>query len=176
MRKLTCITVAALMFITSAFVLISAVNWQVKEEDYSIKFSTSKAEGVIKGLAGTINFDNSDLAQSNFDVTVDVSTLNTGNGLKNRHAKGEKFLDASNYPVIRFKTSQITRSSGGFVAKGKLTIKGVSRDVSIPFTFNTVGNDGTFTGNFEINRKDYGLEYKGVGEIIKIELLIPVNK
>lgn len=176
MRELTFTAIAALMFITSAFTLVGSINWKVKEKDYSIKFSTSKAEGIIKGLSGTINFDKENLAQSNFDVTVDVNTLNTGNGLKNKHAKGEKFLNASKNPVIRFKTSQITQASGGFIAKGKLTIKEVSRDVSIPFTFNAAGNDATFKGNFEINRKDYGLEYKGVGEIIKIELLIPVNK
>lgn len=176
MKKTTFIAIAVVMFLSSAFALINSVNWKVKEKDYAIKFSTSKAEGIIKGLKGTINFDKNNLAQSNFDVTVDVNTLNTGNGLKNRHAKGDKFLNASKYPIIRLKTSQIITSSGGFIAKGKLTIKEVSRDVSIPFTFRTAGNDGTFTGNFEINRKDYGLEYKGVGEIIKIELLIPVNK
>jgi polyisoprenoid-binding protein YceI len=64
--------ITAMMFATSVFALVSAVNWHVK--GYSIKFSTSRAEGVIKGLGGTINFDEKNVAESSFNVT----TLNTG--------------------------------------------------------------------------------------------------
>ncbi|WP_316819173.1 YceI family protein [Pedobacter nyackensis] len=176
MRKISLIAITMVVFATSAFALVSALNWQIKENAYSVKFSTSRAEGVIKGLVGSIEFDEKNLSVSNFDVTVDVTSLNTGNGLKNRHAKGEKFLNASKYPIIHFKSSQITQNSTGYIAKGKLTIKDISQDVSIPFTFSKTGNEAVFSGDFVINRKDFKLDFKGIGEVIRIELLIPVSK
>lgn len=57
-----------------------------------------------------------------------------------------------------------------------LTIKGITRPVSIPFTFSKNGDEAQFAGSFELHRKDFNLERKGVGEIVKIELTIPVKK
>lgn len=176
MKTTALVAVWAGMLFAPAFTLINSVNWKVKEKDYTIEFSTSGAKGIIKGLKGTIDFDKSNPTSSSFDVTVDVNSLNTGNGLKNRHAKGESFLNAVKYPVIRFTASEIAQSSTGFIAKGKLTIKGISRDLTIPFTFDTSGNEGVFKGTFEFNRKDYELERFGIGEIITVKLSIPVNK
>lgn len=166
----------ACLLLLSAFTSTYLVGWQVKEDDYAIKFSTKGASGTLKGLKGTIDFDRADLAKSRFDVTVDVNTISTGFWLKNRHAKAEDFLDVDKYPTIHFTSTKITPSTNGFVANGKLTIKDVTRDVTIPFTFDESGNEGVFRGDFELNRKDYNLEKKRVGEIINVELVVPVNK
>lgn len=177
MRKINLIAIVIVTLITSAFTFIASFNWQVKETEYSIKFTTKKAEGTIKGLRGTINFDESNIKQSNFDITVDVNTLNTGNGLKNKHAKGEKFLVAAKHPTIRFTSSEISKSGNTYISKGKLTIKDVTKELEIPFSFESKENEAMFKGNFNISRKDYNLDYMGLSEdIIKLELVIPVIK
>ncbi|SEK19538.1 Polyisoprenoid-binding protein YceI [Parapedobacter koreensis] len=130
----------------------------------------------MKGLKGTIDFDRTDLQNSRFDVTVDVNTISTGLGLKNRHAKAEDFLDAEQYPTIRFASSKITPSNDGFIAQGTLTIKNVSKEMTIPFTFDDTGSEGVFRGNFKLNRKDYNLEKNRIGEVIDVELVVPVIK
>ncbi len=167
---------AAMLLAGSAFTAINATSWQVKEDSYSVKFDTKGASGIMKGFKGTINFDANNLPQSNFDVSVDVNTINTGNGMKNRHAKGEDFFNAEKYPYIQFTSSKMEKTATGFIATGKLKIKETVKDVSIPFTFAGAGNEGTFKGNFEINRTDFKLERRGVGETVAIELVIPVKK
>lgn len=147
-----------------------------KPADYSIKFSTKRASGTIGGLKGVIDFDEGNAAASRFDVTVDLSTLDMGLGLKTKHARQENFFHAEKYPVIRFRSSEITRRGAQYLTSGDLTIKGITRPVTIPFTFTQNGPDGQFTGSFEINRKDFNLERKGVGEQVKIDLNIPVKK
>lgn len=176
MKRIALITGFIVMLSLSAFTAVYLTSWQVKENDYSVKFSTKGASGTLSGLKGTIAFDLTDLANSRFDVTVDVNTIDTGIGLKDKHAKAENFLDADNYPTIRFASSTITPSDGGFVATGQLTIKDVSKEVTIPFTFDEQGDEGVFRGTFELNRKDYNLEKNKIGEIIQVELVVPVNR
>ncbi|MFB2119836.1 YceI family protein [Parapedobacter sp. 2B3] len=165
-----------LIVLLSAFAAAYVSNWRVKEDEYAIKFRTKGASGTLSGLQGVIDFDTADLKSSHFDVTVAVNTIKTGIWLKNRHAKAADFLDAERYPTIRFASSAITPSKNGFVADGALTIKDVSKNVSIPFTFDHTGNEGVFRGNFELDRKDYNLEKNRVGETIQIELVVPVRK
>ncbi|MCY1370476.1 Protein YceI [compost metagenome] len=109
-------------------------------------------------------------------MTVDLSTLDMGLGLKTRHAKQENFFHAEKYPLIRFRSAEIIRQGAQYLTKGDLTIKGITRPVSIPFTFSKNGDEAQFAGSFELHRKDFNLERKGVGEIVKIELTIPVKK
>jgi polyisoprenoid-binding protein YceI len=149
-------------------------HWEPK--DYAIKFSTRMAKGSIAGLKGTIDFDPNRLAASKFDVSVDLNTLDMGLGLKTKHAKAENFFHAEKYPTLYFKSDEIVRQGDQYSCSGILTIKGISKPVIIPFTFNQEGEKATFNGKFTINRKDYNLNRKGVGEIVEIELNIPVVK
>ena len=68
--------------------------------------------------------------------------------------KAKAFFDAEKYPLIHFVSYKIEKTTTGYVATGKLTIKETTKDVAIPFTFEGSSNEGTFKGNFEINRTD----------------------
>jgi polyisoprenoid-binding protein YceI len=82
MKKLIYPIAAIAIIIASAFTVIKSQNWKIGE-DYSIKFTSEDPSGVFRGLKGNVVFDENDLANSKLDVTVDVSTINTGNGMKN---------------------------------------------------------------------------------------------
>ncbi len=99
-----------------------------------------------------------------------------GIGLKTKHAREEDFFDAEKYPTIRFVSTKITRNQGSYLAEGELTIKDTTLPVQIPFTFLAEEGKGTFQGSFTLNRKDYKLEKKGVGEEVKVNIVLPVNK
>ncbi|HXB45736.1 MAG TPA: YceI family protein [Puia sp.] len=172
--------IAALLFIAaSAFTVIQSQNWKIGE-DYSIKFSGDNASGIFKGLKGTVNFDDANLASSKFDVAVDVATINTGSGMKNIHAKSDKWFDAEKYPTISFTSSSITKTSAGYEAKGRLTMHGVTKDFIIPFSFTKNGNDGGFASSFDINRLDFNMKTPepdlGAATILKVDLNVPVHK
>ncbi len=167
--------VAAMAIIAaSAFTVIKSQAWQVAD-NYSVKFDGGDPSGEFSGLKATISFDPNDLAASKFDASIDVATINTGNGMKNTHAKSEKWFDADKYPAIKFTSTAITKTDAGFEAKGTLDMHGVQKEIIIPFTF----SNNTFNGSFQINRMDYNINTEepahGASQF-KVDLSVPVTK
>src|SRR6188768_3226402 len=101
MKKLSIFSVTLLLLAAVfAFTIVSPL-WKITDK-YNVSFSSNEVGGIFKTFKGTISFDEQNLATSNFDVTVDVASINTGNGLQNKHAKSDEWLDAAKYPVIHF--------------------------------------------------------------------------
>jgi polyisoprenoid-binding protein YceI len=126
-----------------------------------------------------VAFDENDLANSKFDVTIDVATINTGNGMKNVHAKSAMWFDAEKYPTISFTSSEITKTSDGYQAKGTLEIHGVKKEFTMPFTFEKTDAGGIFNSSFDINRLDFNVnaaEPEHGASIFKVEISVPVSK
>jgi polyisoprenoid-binding protein YceI len=96
----------------------------------------------------------------------------------NKHARGEEWFNADKYPYIEFTSTKIEKTNEGFKATGKLQMHGVSKEVSIPFSFSKKGNKGTFIAKFSVDRSDFQIGKKngGVSETIKITATIPVLK
>src|SRR5258708_6671851 len=152
MKKLIYPIAAIVIMIGSAFTVFKSQEWKIAD-NYSVKFDGGDPSGEFGGLKGVISFDPGSLASSKFDATIDVATINTGNGMKNTHAKSEKWFDAEKYPTIRFKSSVITKTSAGYEAKGILDMHGVQKEISIPFIF----DNNIFKGSFQVNRMDYNI-------------------
>ncbi len=144
-------------------------------DDFSIQFTTAKAEGNFKGLEGTIRFTPEELENSKFDVWVDAATISTGNKTKDKHARGDKWLDVENHPRISFVSSSFQKTSDGYLVEGTLSIRGVDKQLSIPFSF----EDSVFQGTTTVRREDFGIEgpflFGGlVGDEIAVRLRVPV--
>jgi len=172
MRTLLYLSAAFMLIIGSAFTVVYNQSWQIGS-GYQIKFATHKAEGNFKTFNGEVVFNESNLAASSFNVQVEVASINTGNGLKNNHAKSPLWFDAKKYPYIKFVSTAITKSAAGFEAKGDLEMHGVKKQVTLPFTF----TNNTFKGTLSVNRKDYGIIGQGdVGNTVKLDIVVPVTK
>jgi polyisoprenoid-binding protein YceI len=174
MKKFIYPFAAIALIIASAFTVVKTQDWKVTDA-YSVKFDGGDPSGEFKGLKADISFDPNDLASSKFDASIDVASINTGNGMKNTHAKSEKWFDAEKYPTIKFTSSSITKSATGYEAKGTLDMHGVQKEVSIPFTF----ENNVFAGSFEINRLDYNVntaEPTHGSANFKVEVSVPVTK
>lgn len=178
MKKFIYPVAAFAIMVTSAFSVIKSQDWKITD-DYSVKFTSEDPSGVFRGLKGDVVFDEKDLAASKFDVSIDVATINTGNGMKNTHAKSEKWFDAEKYPVITFTSSAITSTASGYEAKGTLEIHGVKKDFTMPFTFQKTDNGGVFNSSFDINRLDFNIntaEPAHGASTVKVDLSVPVTK
>jgi polyisoprenoid-binding protein YceI len=174
MKKSIFLLTSVVLIIASAFTFIQSLDWKISDK-YSVKFDGGDPKGEFTGLKGTIQFDANKLAASKFDVTVDVASINTGNGMQNTHAKSEKWLDAAKYPVIRFTSKSISKTATGFEAKGILDFHGVQKEITLPFTF----DNNVFAGSFEVNRLDYNVntaEPKHGASVLKVTLNVPVTK
>lgn len=176
MKKVLFPALALFTLLASAFTTFNAVQWQIAD-GYAIKFAGNDAEGKFEKFSGDIVFDEKNLDASKFSVSVDVSSIATGNGMKNKHARSDKWFDAKQFPTIHFTSGRFSKTAGGYSVEGTLDLHGVKRTVNIPFTF----SNNTFVGSFSVNRMDYGIGSmegmsKKVSNEIKIDLSVPVSK
>lgn len=177
MKKIVYPALIATIITTSAFTIATGNKWTVKEDAYSVKFSSKKGKdmsGVFKGLKSDIQFDEVNLSASKISASIDPSTVNTGNGMRNKHAK--QGLGAEQFSSIKFESTAVTKVGSGYEAAGKLTIKDVTKDVKLPFTFTKNAEGGVFKGKFTVAPSEYHVDKKGTPELLEIELNIPVTK
>ena len=168
-----------LTFVFLFHAVLGSAQWTI-QDGYSISFNGKGAEGTFSGLTGTIRFDPNDLEQSTFDVSLDPATIATGNNTKNKHARGDSWFDVEKYPTITFRSKRITTLSSGFQVVGELTMHGVSREISFPFSFSQEGNLGIFEGSLKLNREDFGIEGPFISwmvdEEFEVGVIVPVKK
>jgi polyisoprenoid-binding protein YceI len=139
-------------------VLISAFRTSDPELDpispkSKVNFSSKNASGYFEGISGQIMFDEKNLEAGSFDITIDVASIHTGQKLKDKHAKGEDWFDATNYPSITFKSIGSSRVGNEYQTTGQLKIKDVERTATVHFSH----SNGIFKGQFQVNRTDFGV-------------------
>jgi len=125
----------------------SIVNFKIG----NMKIRTVK--GTFQGMKGTLAFDPGNLAAANFNICIDVASVDTGNKKRDQHLLKEDFFFEATYPQICFESTAVEKTAEAYLTKGNLTIHGISKEVDLPFTF-----DGkTFRGNLEVSRYDFGV-------------------
>lgn len=115
--------------------------------------------GSFTGLAGTIRFDPQHPDDAAFNVSVNASTINTDNGMRDDHLRATSYFGVEKYPVIRLVSDKVTASGkkGTFLFTGKLTIKDHTKDISFPFSTEILDGGYRFKGSFTINRREFGV-------------------
>ena len=128
----------------------SAVTFEIKNLGFNSK-------GSFNGLKGSIVFDPANTGASAFDVSIDATSINTDNEMRDGHLKKEGYFDVEHYPRIHIVSTTVTAvdKNGHYSLAGKLTIKNTTKDISIPFIVTPMGDDLIFKGNFSIDRKDF---------------------
>ena len=175
-----------LFFVGTAYTVQAIINWKIDSEKAMVKF-TMRAHGQelignFKGAKGEIKFDEKDLANSSVNCTVDITTVNTGIGGRDKHLQAKGFFDAAGFPVGSFISAKIEKSNEGFIATGNFSLKGTTKEIAIPFLYegtSGTGNDtGMFKGSFSIKRSEYsiGKPDEDISDEVTITLEIPVTK
>jgi len=161
----------------------------------SIEFSVrhmmvTNVRGRFREFSGTIFYDEKDITKSSVRVTIKTASIDTGNADRDNHLRSPDFFDAAKYPEITFASTRIEKRGDEYVCIGTLTIRGVSREVAIPFRILGVVRDqrgntrlGVEAG-LTINRLDYGVSWSRaleggglvVGNDVKIELNVQAIK
>jgi polyisoprenoid-binding protein YceI len=141
----------------------SQAQYRATDQGSEIKFTISNfgfgVDGTFKGLQGNISFDPANAAAGQFDVSIDATTVNTDNSLRDSHLRNDSYFDVKDYPRIRLVSTRIaaTGTAGTYLLTGQLTIRNVTKEVSFPFTVNPADGGFRFTGTFAIKRKDFGV-------------------
>jgi polyisoprenoid-binding protein YceI len=159
------LSAAATAFAADAPAAAAAGHYTLDAAKSSLQFTFVQAgaqnTGAFKHF--TVSFDPPPKGSTagRLEVTVDVGSLDTGDSDRDDTLRGSDLFDVAKFPQAHFSAAQITTTASGYEAAGKLTIRGVTRDVSIPFTFRTATENGaaagTMTGKTVVRRLDYGV-------------------
>ena len=127
-------------------------------------FGLTKVRGRFTGVDGTITVAG-EVTDSTIDVTIDMSTVNSGDSTRDDHLRSGDFFDVVNHPSGRFRSTGITLDGGRGTIDGELTLKGVTRSVSLDAEFLGAvldpwgGERAIFSANATIDREDWGLTW-----------------
>jgi polyisoprenoid-binding protein YceI len=128
---------------------------------FNIRNFGIKTGGQLSGLKGEIVFFTTDLSACHFNVSVDVSTIDTDSDSRDRSLRSDEYFDEKKYPQLTIVSTKIDKTNktdqGYYYFTGNLTIKGITKEISFPFHVEKVNDDYLFTGQFSLNRLDYGV-------------------
>ncbi len=132
----------------------------------------SNVKGQFTGVKGVLALDESGLASSHVDASVDVASINTRDVQRDAHLKSADFFDVEKFPALSFKSTRISQVRDGELAvEGNLTIHGVTRKVVFDVEGPTApakdpwGNTRVgLSATTRINRKDFGLTWNAALE------------
>lgn len=132
---------------------------------FSIKhMMVSSSTGAFDQIEGSIAFDPNDLAASKAEATIQAKSINTRQEKRDGHLRSADFFDVEKFPTITFVSKAITQAGEGYTIVGDLTMKGVTKEVSIPVTVSgpvktAMGTVLGLSGSFTLNRQDYGITW-----------------
>jgi len=136
--------------------------------DFTVKhMMISNVRGNFKDFSVNIIADNNDFSNAQVEVEINVDSIHTGQEQREGHLKSPDFFDVANYPKATFKSNSIQKAGaeGEYKINGDLTIRGVTKPVTVDAEFNGTGNDpyGNEKAGFDfktvINRSDFGLNW-----------------
>lgn len=152
---------------------IGLLNSEIYEVDAShsmMKFRVSfmgltDVEGTFDDFNAVIFYNESDLETLRVILRINAASIDTGSDFRDKDLRSERFFDAENYPEIVFKSTSVESSDEGYTVNGKLTIKGIEKNVSIPVSHELNRTTDTawgnvrigFTGSARLNRYDYNV-------------------
>ncbi|MDR6516779.1 YceI family protein [Chryseobacterium camelliae] len=168
------------VFLTFVFAFLSVVSfaqtvWQVDPMHSSVNFNIkhmgiSFVQGRFDKFDGKVTAKANSLDGASMSFMVDVNSINTNVEMRDKHLKSADFFDAEKYPQMTFESISLTKGkNNSYVLKGKLKIKDVVKEVSVPVTFGgiTKNQQGKevmgFQAAFKINRLDYNIKYDPTG-------------
>jgi polyisoprenoid-binding protein YceI len=128
-------------------------------------------QGRFNKFKADIKYDPNNLTNSSVNATIYVTSLDTGVAGRDLHTLGKEGFDAARYPIITFVSKRIEKDGQGFRAIGDLTMRGVKKEVVMPFRVTGTRNLGEgmtllgFEGGFKLNRRDYGLRWEMPGNL-----------
>jgi len=140
--------------------------WKVDPAHSTLAFTNTYQNvaysGQFKRFTAKIDYDPADLARARFDVDVDIASLDTQNGERDEAALGADFFDTAKFPHAHFVTTSFRKTADGEVqTDGQLTLRGVTRPVTLVVKFVPNGDNATLDVSAQLDRLDFGI---GAGE------------
>lgn len=153
-----------------------ATIWNLDSTHSELEFKVkhmmiSNVKGLFQDFEIQLEGNGEDLTSATIKAAIKTDSINTKNEQRDQHLKSGDFFDAANYPEIKFvSTSIVKKSEDEFAVTGDLTIKDVTKPITLDVDFGGIAIDPwgnskagyTFSG--KINRSDFGLTWNAALE------------
>jgi polyisoprenoid-binding protein YceI len=150
----------------SATAQADAVRFRIQPETSEVTFSATSrimnATGSFHRVAGEVAVDPKDPATAKITLSIEADSIDTGIGMRDNHLRSEDFFDVRQFPWITFQSVRVEAAGRRATVVGQLTIHGVTREVAVPVDVNLTDVALVASGEFVINRRDYGITYQSV--------------
>jgi polyisoprenoid-binding protein YceI len=163
--------------------------WKLDPTHSTVEFSAkhlmiTTVKGRIADVEGTIYTNETDPKSSSVEATLKTASIDTRTDQRDQHLRSADFLNVEQYPEIRFKSTRIEGGKQEFKLTGDLTIRDVTRPITLDVTFEGQTKDPWggervgFNATGKIDRRDFGLTWNqlletgglAVGNEIKLSL------
>ena len=166
--------------------VFGADTYRVDQSHTSVTFKIkhlgiANVHGRFTGVSGTLKYDPNSPANSSVEIQVKTDSIDTDNDKRDEDLRSANFFDASNYPIIKFKSTSVKRvDSDNYEVTGDLTLHGVTRKMKLSVLKTGEGKDpwGGYRIGFEttynIKRSDFGMKHMlgGVGDKVRMTVSV----
>lgn len=168
----------------------STAKWVIDTMHSEVEFKVkhlmiSTVTGKFTSFQGEVESASDDFTDAKIHFSADTSSVTTANEQRDGHLKSDDFFNTEKFPKLDFKSTGIVKSSNGFKLSGDLTIRDVTKNVTLDVEFNGTMTDpyGNQKAGFEItgkiNRKEFGLQWSATteagGVVVSDEVKIHCN-
>jgi polyisoprenoid-binding protein YceI len=158
----------------------AASSWAVVPAQSSLgfgaKWNGADVDGRFPKFTASIVFDPAKLADARVDAIIDLSAATTNDKTVNGSLPGSDWFDVKKAPTARFQAASFTQvKPGQYVAKGTLTMRGLSIPVSLPFTLAINGNTAVMTGQTVLDRRSFKIGMESDAEGAWVGFPVPVK-
>lgn len=185
-------TLAGILALAGPWTMAQTSTWSPdkahSEVDFSIlHMSLSRVHGHFGNLGGTIVWNEADITKSAVNMTIDVTTVDTGNSGRDGDLKSDNFFNVAQFPTATFISTGVEKTPNGLTINGNLTLHGITK----PVTLDVEGPSGPvqgmdhkphsgFSATTTIKRSDFGLAPKMpaamLGDDVKLQIELDAVK
>jgi polyisoprenoid-binding protein YceI len=137
----------------------SSIGFRVKH------FGLVDVPGYFRDFTGTIVYDAKDMKKSSVNFSAKTTSVDTGVDARDNHLRTADFFEVEKFPEMTFKSTKVEKKGKDWLVTGDLTMKGVTKQISFPFTvvgFKKDAKGGVkmgVTAETSLNRRDFGVNY-----------------
>jgi polyisoprenoid-binding protein YceI len=134
---------------------VSRSSWSM---DFTINNAGFDVKGTMKIMQADIQFNPNKLDKSSMTVIVDPSSVETGIAIRDKHLQRSDYFDVKHHREILIQSLSLKRiDKHKYTGEFAVTIKSITRQISIPFIVKRIDDDFQYQASFTINRLDFAL-------------------
>ena len=153
----------------------AATAWKIDAAHSTVEFAVkhlmfTTVKGRFSDVTGTVEFDDTDPTDGRADITIAAASIDTREPKRDAHLKSADFFDVEQYPTLTFRSTKVEGTARRFALTGDLTIRGVTRPITLDVTYEGTGKDPWgaervgFAATGTLNRRDFGLTWNAALE------------